>query len=105
LAAHDTTSFTGDSISRKETEAAHDVANGVTWNLPRSTNPFPVSGSIVRVDSIHVTFSKGTVSETRDVVRTVEVDFPADAQGNVTIKITGKTCTLNLVTHKVVNCH
>jgi len=102
---HDTTSFAGESVTRFEAEAAHDRVNGVTWDLPRSTNPFPVSGSITRVDSVHATFTKGTLTETRDVVRTVEVDFPPDAQGNAVLKINGKTCTLNLVTHAVVNCH
>lgn len=102
---HDTTSFTRDTIKRFLSEAAHDRVNAVTWNLPRSTNPFPISGSIIRVDSVHATFTKGSVSESRDVVRTVEVDFPADNQGNVVLKINDKTCTLNLVTHAVVNCH
>jgi hypothetical protein len=102
---HDSTSFTGAGVSRAVAEAAHDSAKAVTWNLPKSSNPFPVSGSIVRVDSVHATFTKGTVTESRDVVRTVEVDFPPDAQGNVVLKINGKTCNLNLVTHIVSNCH
>ena len=102
---HDSTSFTGDAVSRAVAEAAHDSAKAVKWNLPKSSNPFPVSGSIVRVDSVHATFTKGTVTESRNVVRTVEVDFPADAQGNVVLKINGKTCNLNLVTHTVSNCH
>jgi hypothetical protein len=102
---HDSTSVTGDAVSRSFAEAAHDSAKAVTWNLPKSSNPFPVSGSIVRVDSVHATFTKGTVTESRDVVRTVEVDFPPDAQGNVVLKINGKTCNLNLVTHIVSNCH
>lgn len=101
---HDTSSFTGDVVQRFEAEAAHDRVNDVTWDLPRSTNPFPVSGSVTRVDSVHATFTKGTVTETRDVVRNVEIDFPPDAQGNVVLKINGKTCTLNLVTHAVANC-
>ena len=58
----------------------------------------------MRVDSIHATFTKGSLSESRDVVRTVEVDFPADAQGNVVLKVNGKTCNLNLVHHKVTAC-
>ena len=103
--AHDSTSFTADTIKRFEYEAAHDRINAVTWDLPHATNPFPVSGSIVRADTIHAVFTKGSVTQTKDVVRTVEVDFPADNQGNVVLKIDGKTCTLNLVTHAVVNCH
>ncbi|MBI4503549.1 MAG: hypothetical protein HY700_20605 [Gemmatimonadetes bacterium] len=103
--AHDTTQFANDSISRTHAEAARDSVKGVTWNLPRSSNPFPVSGSIVRVDSVHATFTKGSTTESRDVVRRVEVTFPADAQGNVVLKVNDKTCNLNLVTHVVSNCH
>ena len=103
--AHDTTSFTNGTVTRLESEVAHDTVKGVTWDMPRSTNPFPVSGSIVRVDSVHLSLTKATQTETKDVVRVVEVDFPADAQGNVVIKVNAKTCNLNLVTHSVTACH
>jgi len=102
---HDTSSFTGEDVTRHVAEAAHDSVKSVIWNVPRSNNPFPVSGSIVRVDSVHVTFTKGSTTETRDVVRTAQVTFPADAQGNVTLTVNNKTCNLNLVTHHVSNCH
>jgi hypothetical protein len=48
--------------------------------------------------------TKDSKTETRDFVRTVEVDFPADSQGNVVLKIDGKTCNLNLVSHVVSDC-
>ena len=102
--SHDTTTFTNGTVSRTHDEAAHDSVKAVTYNLPRSSNPWPVSGSIVRVDSLHTTVANGTQTVTKDLVKTVEVDFPADAQGNVVLKIDGKTCNLNLVTHKVSNC-
>ena len=101
---HDTTLFSEGANSRNMTEASHDNVNAVTWNLPRNLNPFPISGSIVRLDSVHVVVTKDSKTETKDLVRTVEVDFPADSQGNVVLKIDGKTCTLNLVTHAVANC-
>ena len=45
-------------------------------------------------------------SKTKDEVKTVKITFPPiDAQGNVTLTIDGKTCNLNLVTHRVSNCH
>jgi len=102
--SHDTTLFSEGANSRNMTEASHDNVNAVTWNLPRNLNPFPVSGSIVRLDSVHVVVTRDSKTETKDLVRTVEVDFPADSQGNVVLKIDGKTCTLNLVTHAVANC-
>ena len=102
--AHDTTLFSEGANSRNMSEAAHDYINEVTWNLPRNLNPFPISGSIVRVDTVHVVVTRDSKTEMKDLVRTVEVDFPADSQGNVVLKIDGKTCTLNLVTHAVANC-
>lgn len=100
----DTTSFSTTDASRNMAEAFIDSVNAVTWNVPRSSNPFPISGSIVRRDTIHVVLTKSGSTTTRDAVRRVEVDFPADAQGNVTIKVNDKTCSLNLVSHKVSGC-
>ena len=103
--AHDTTSFTEGTLTRKASEISHDSVKAVTFNLPRSSNPYPASGSFVRVDSVHVALTKGTLSETKDLVRVVTVTFPADAQGNVVLTVNAKTCNLNLVTHAVTNCH
>jgi hypothetical protein len=106
-ASHDTTTFSnsGTSVSRTHDESAVDSARGVTWNLPRSSNPFPVSGYIVRVDTVHATFTNATTSSSKTEVKVVKITFPADSQGNVTLTIDDKSCTLNLVTHKVTNCH
>ena len=104
IVGHDTTMFSDATTTRNHVEAYHDYVKGVTWNLPRSSNPFPVSGSIMRVDSVHVTVTKATQTETRDRVHTVEITFPADAQGNVVLKVDAKTCSLNLVSHVISNC-
>lgn len=103
-AGSDTSSFVGPNVTRTYDEAGNDSVNAVTWNVPRFNNPFPVSGKIVRNVSIHATFASATRSSTTDVTKRVEVDFPADAQGNVVLKIDNKTCNLNLVTRRVSNC-
>ncbi len=105
--SHDTTTFSnsGTSVSRTHDESAVDSVRGVTWNLPRSSNPFPISGYIVRIDTVHATFTSPTTTASKTVVKVVKIMFPPDAQGNVTLTIDSKTCTLNLVTHKVTNCH
>ncbi|HEX7938277.1 MAG TPA: hypothetical protein VF483_04745, partial [Gemmatimonadaceae bacterium] len=102
--AHDTTNFTSADRTRFFAEGARDSVKAVTFNVPRSVNPFPVSGSIVRTDTVHVVLTKGGRTETRDVMRRVEVTFPPDAQGNVQLKVNASTCNLNLVTHKVTSC-
>ncbi|HJQ18936.1 MAG TPA: hypothetical protein VJ867_01220 [Gemmatimonadaceae bacterium] len=104
IAAHDTTSFADGTVTRNMNEAAHDSVRAVTFDLPRSSNPFPVSGSIVRLDSVNVEATSSDRSASRQVVRRIEIDFPADAQGNVVFKINDRTCSLNLVTRKVGNC-
>jgi hypothetical protein len=105
--SHDTTTFSnsGTSVNRTHDESAADSVRGVTWDLPHSTNPFPVSGYIVRVDTVHSTFTSPTKTSSTTEVKVVKITFPPDSQGNVTLTIDSKTCTLNLVTHKVVNCH
>lgn len=107
--SHDTTAFgrvgVADSVTRTHDEAAIDSVRGVTWNLPRSTNPFPVSGYVVRIDTVHTTFATAKASASKTEVKVVKIVFPPDAQGNVTLTIDTKTCTLNLVTHAVTNCH
>ena len=102
--ARDTTTYTEADLSRMAAEAATDSVKGITWNLPRSSNPWPVSGSVKRVVSVNVTITKGSDTQTRSLTRTVEVTFPADNQGNVTLTVNDKTCQLNLVTHAVTNC-
>jgi hypothetical protein len=104
IVGHDTTMFSDASTTRNHVETSHDAVKNVTWNLPRSSNPFPISGSIVRVDSVHVTVTKAAKTETVDRVHVVEVNFPADAQGNVVLKVNAKTCSLNLVTHAISGC-
>jgi len=101
----DTTTFSGPNVTRTYAEAGTDSVEAVTYDLPRASNPFPVSGKIVRNVSVHATFQNATRADTSDVTRRVEVDFPPDNQGNVVLTINGKTCNLNLVTRRVTNCH
>lgn len=106
--SRDTATFTGThegaTITRVVTEASNDSAQAVTFNLPHSTNPWPVSGVLIRNSSGTVDVTSGERHESRSFSRRVVVTFPADAQGNVSININGKACTLNLVTHVVANC-
>lgn len=101
---NDTTTFTDGTFSRKASESFVDSVKAITFNLPRSQNPWPVSGSIVRNTSINVEVTRGDDHATRSLTRRVQVIFPADAQGNVVLLINDKTCNLNLVTHRVTSC-
>ena len=101
---NDVTDITDGEFTRTVTEEVLDSVKAVTWNLPRSSNPFPVSGSIKRIAAVEVVVTKGDRTETRQLSRTITVTFPADNQGNVVLTINDKTCQLNLVTHVVSNC-
>jgi hypothetical protein len=102
--AHDTTTFTDGEITRKLSETALDSVKALTFALPRNLNPWPTSGSIVRRSAVTVAVTKGEQSISRDGAHRIEVVFPADAQGNITLHIDSKSCLLNLVTHAVTNC-
>ena len=102
--SHDTTVVTTATVTRTHAATALDSAVAVVFNLPRATNPWPASGTMVRRATVHVTFANATAQATRDYSKRVEVDFPADAQGNVVLKIDALTCNLNLVTHAVTGC-
>lgn len=91
-------------VTRVHDEASLDSTVAVTFNLPHATNPWPVSGKMIRNVSLHVVVDTPTRHETRDVTKRVEVDYPADAQGNVVLHVNDKTCNLNLVTHTVSGC-
>jgi hypothetical protein len=99
---NDTSSYQGPIVTRSHTEAAYDSVVAVTWNLPRSTYPWPVSGMIVRSDTVHATFTNGTQSVTRDLEKRIVVTFTGDQ--NVTLTIDNQTCNLDLATHRVTNC-
>lgn len=101
---NDTTNFSDGTVSRVATEVSLDSVRAVTWNLPRSSNKWPVSGSILRNTTVKVVLTKENRTETRNFTRRVQVTFPADAQGNVVLQINDKTCSLNLETRKVTNC-
>jgi hypothetical protein len=98
----DTSSFVGPNVTRTYDEAGNDSVEAVTFNVPRSQFPYPASGMIVRNVSAVATFKSATENQTTDITKRVEVDF----NGTIiaTLKVDGKTCDLNLLTHRVTNC-
>ena len=52
-----------------------------------TTSLKPVSGSIVRVDTLHVVATREGETRERELVWTIRVTFPADAQGNVVLQV------------------
>jgi hypothetical protein len=102
--AKDTVTSTEGTLTRLLAVDAVDSVKNITFNLPRSSNPYPTSGSFVRTAAVHAAVSKEGQSASRDANFRVEVLFPADAQGNVVLKVNTATCQLNLVTRAVTSC-
>jgi len=101
--SQDTTTFTRDSTTRTADIAASDTVADLVFHLPHASNPWPVSGQIIR--NLNATFTvTGAQNSTRTISRRVVVTFPADAEGNVQIQVGTLTCNLNLVTHRVTGC-
>lgn len=95
-------------ITRRIAVASDDTVDAIVFNLPHSSNPWPVSGAVIRNASgtldITAVGPNGERTESRSWTRRVQVTFPADAQGNVAIQINDQTCNLNLVTRRITNC-
>ena len=101
--SQDTTTFTRDSTTRTADIVASDTVTDLVFQLPHASNPWPVSGQIIR--NLNATFTvTGAQNSTRTIARRVVVTFPADAEGNVQIQVGTLTCNLNLVTRKVTGC-
>jgi hypothetical protein len=100
--SNDTTNFTGARGTRFARESASDSIINLVFQLPHASNPWPVSGQIVRNVDANITLTRpDNTTITRTIDRRVVVTFPADAQGNVAIQVGDLSCTLNLVTHHV----
>ncbi len=102
--SNDTTSFTGTIGTRNAAESAVDSVVNIRFNLPRSSNPWPVSGQYIRNVSGTIKLTNPTDTIIKTYTRRVTVTSPADAEGNVVLTINGSTCNLNLVTRKVTSC-
>jgi hypothetical protein len=106
--SNDTTTFNGTHenvvTTRVMSESTLDSAQGVRFDLPHNTHPWPTLGVLIRNVAGKAVVTRNDSTQTREYSRRVTVTFPADAQGNVTITINNKTCTLNLVTRAVANC-
>jgi hypothetical protein len=100
--SNDTTTFTGTLGTRHAEESASDSVVNLVFQLPHSSNPWPISGQIIRnVDAVITLTKTDGTTVTRTIDRRVVVTFPADAQGNVAIQVGTLSCSLNLVTHHV----
>jgi len=87
-------------VERTLTHTGTDSVNAVRFQMPRATNPYPISGNIVINVQNH--FTAG--SFVREVTRRYVVTF--DGTSTATLQDGGVTCDLSLVPpHVISNCH
>lgn len=93
--------LTGANETRHYTAQGTETADQVTWQLPQSSNPYPVSGSITR--DVHATL---TATGAREMTKTIDRHVVVTFNGThlVTLQVGTSTCTLDLDTHAVSGC-
>jgi hypothetical protein len=98
----DSTQYVGENITRHWHYAAFDTASAVTFDMPRSQNPWPESGSIVHNLTVHFDAERATRTSTRTMTKRALITF--NGTQDVTLQVGGLTCTLDLETHQVSGC-
>ena len=90
-----------DSRTRRTKVVASSVVNAVVFRLPRSTYPYPQSGTITHDVTLTSQFEGATGSNARTATRHVVVTFDGTRTAKMTVGTT--SCTLDLVT-RAVSC-
>jgi hypothetical protein len=96
-----TWSLTNPALSRTREMVGSQTTEDLIYRLPRSENPYPVSGTITRQVTVTQTKDKDGKVDTRTYTRTVVVTF--DGTQFATITINGTEYTLDLATGRVIN--
>ena len=92
----------GTATRRWKTDATTKVQN-LAFNMPRTTYKYPIGGTITH--DMNTTFSAvdGTQTFTKSVAKSVVVTF--NGTNTATMQVGALTCSLNLDTRAVSNCH
>lgn len=98
----DSSQYVNLQVTRHWHYTSHDTASAVTFDMPRTQYPWPMSGSIVHNVAVHFVAVKASGTYTRDVTRRVMVTFTGTQ--DVTLQVGGLTCTLDLLSHQVSGC-
>lgn len=96
---HQLSTYTVNSVERIFDHTAHDTVTAVVFQMPRMTNPYPLSGTIIR--NVTTVFTAGT--DTRTVTRRFVVTF--NGTNIATLQDGALTCDLDLALRTVSNCH
>lgn len=76
----------------------------VTWNLPRSANPWPISGTVKHVWNATVIFTAAGGTKADTTIRSGTTTITFDGTQTPKVTVGGLTCTIDLQTRKTSNC-
>jgi hypothetical protein len=95
----DSAHVTEAAVARRTKLQSIDVISSVVYRLPRSTNPYPLSGTITHDVTVSATVDRASGQSTRSATRHVVVTF--NGTGTASMTIGTKSCTLDLTTRDV----
>jgi hypothetical protein len=95
----DSAHVTENAVSRRSKFNSVDAIANVVYNLPRSSNPFPLSGSITHDVTVVSTADRASGQYSRSATRHVVVTFNGTRTATMTIGT--RSCTVDLVTRDV----
>ena len=103
--AYDTASYTGSVWSATYTAVAHDTTENVVYWQPRGRYPYPQSGEFHRTVDANYT-ANGPSTRTGSVSRHIVVTYNGTETAQLqVIGTTTLTCSLDLATGEVSDCH
>ena len=95
----DSAHVVNDGVARRTRMHSIDQISSVVYALPRSSNPFPKSGTITHDMTLTSTADNATGTNSRTVTRHVVVTFNGTQTASVLVGTTA--CTLDLATRKL----
>ncbi len=98
-AQHHVATWSENNVERILTMTGGDTVSAVTFQMPRSANPYPLSGSITI--GMTANFVAGSFSQTD----TLHLIVTFNGTNVATLQDGGVICDLDLDTHAVSNCH
>ena len=104
-AMDDSSTVVGPRGTRRYHIVASRLGKDITWKLPRSTNPWPISGTLTTNYSARVIFTD-SLGKADTAARTGAATVTFDG-GKPSVPIDNRTlrCLLRLDTRRISNCH
>ncbi|MBI3792386.1 MAG: hypothetical protein HY275_16105 [Gemmatimonadetes bacterium] len=101
---NDSSLATGSRGTRSYKISGSRVGTNVTYNIPRSANPWPVSGTLTHTWNATTIFTAAGGTKADTTIRSGSTTITFDGTQTPKVKVGGLTCTIDLKTHKTSAC-